>query len=314
MSPFPSVSSSSAPINVLLMTALAPLSWGTTYIVTTELLPTDRPLLAGFARALPAGMAISAFTRVRPRGVWWYRTAVLGALYIGIFFPLLFIAAGRLPGGVAAIFGAIGPLITLGLAAMLLHETPTRRKALCGVAGVVGVALVVTSGAGHVDVVGAIAGTAGAVSMATATVLTKRWGRPSGVGALTFNGWQLTAGGMFIAPLLLAFEGLPASVDASNVVGGLYLAAGNTALAYWLWFRGIDRLPANSVAFLGLLSPVAAVSIGWLALGQSLSTTQFTGLAIALSAAVAGATHGDHLRKRSPTVVCQPIRWERSAV
>ena len=70
------------------LTAFAPAAWGTTYIVTTELLPPDRPLLAAALRALPAGLALAALSRRRPSGVWWWRAGVLGALNIGAFFAL----------------------------------------------------------------------------------------------------------------------------------------------------------------------------------------------------------------------------------
>ncbi len=36
-----------------LLTALAPLTWGTVYIVTTEPLPPGHPLFAGLLRAYP---------------------------------------------------------------------------------------------------------------------------------------------------------------------------------------------------------------------------------------------------------------------
>ncbi len=39
-----------------LQTAVAPAVWGSTYVVTTKLLPPDRPLLDGMLRALPAGL------------------------------------------------------------------------------------------------------------------------------------------------------------------------------------------------------------------------------------------------------------------
>ncbi|HJX45256.1 MAG TPA: hypothetical protein VJ352_16395, partial [Geodermatophilus sp.] len=38
---------------VTALTAVAPVTWGTTYVVTTEWLPPDRPLLAATVRALP---------------------------------------------------------------------------------------------------------------------------------------------------------------------------------------------------------------------------------------------------------------------
>jgi probable blue pigment (indigoidine) exporter len=89
-------------LTLILVTAIAPSLWGTTYLVTTELLPAGRPLLAAVIRALPAGLLLVAITRRLPQGSWWWRAFVLGALNIGVFFALLFVAAYRLPGGVAA--------------------------------------------------------------------------------------------------------------------------------------------------------------------------------------------------------------------
>ena len=40
----------------VMLTALAPIAWGTTYLVTTALLPAGHPLFAGLMRALPAGL------------------------------------------------------------------------------------------------------------------------------------------------------------------------------------------------------------------------------------------------------------------
>lgn len=108
----------------ILLTAAAPTAWGTTYLVTSELLPPDRPLWSGVIRALPAGLLLLALTRHRPHGAWWWRAAVLGALNIGAFFPLLFFAAYHLPGGAAAVLGATQPLLVAGLTVLVLHERP----------------------------------------------------------------------------------------------------------------------------------------------------------------------------------------------
>ncbi len=270
------------------LTALTPIVWGSTYAVTTEFLPPDRPLLTALLRALPAGLALLLLTRVLPRGPWIPRAAVLGALNIGAFFPLLFLAAYRLPGGVAAILGAAGPLFVVAFAAVLLAERPTKQKILAGVAGVFGVSLVVLRADAVLDAVGIVAGAGGAASMAAGTVLTKRWGRPEGVGALTFTGWQLTAGGLLLVPVALLVEGAPPSFDAAAVGGYLYLGLIGTAVAYWIWFRGIARLPATSVAFLALLSPISAAVIGWAALSQALTPLQLLGMAIALTGTLLG--------------------------
>ncbi|GHA69536.1 EamA family transporter [Streptomyces termitum] len=273
---------------VVALTALAPISWGSTYFVTTEFLPPDRPLFTGLMRALPAGLLLLALTRKLPTGAWWWKAGVLGALNIGAFFPLLFLAAYRLPGGVAAVVGSVGPLFVVGLAALLLGDRPTPRALLTAVAAAFGVSLVVLKAGAALDLVGVVAGLLSALSMSAGVVLTKRWGRPEGVGALALTGWQLSAGGLFILPLALLVEGAPPALTGTHLAGYAYLAFGNTAISYFLWFRGIERLSASAVTLLGPLSPITAAVIGWAALGQALGPVQLLGMVIAFGATLAG--------------------------
>jgi probable blue pigment (indigoidine) exporter len=274
------------------LTALTPMIWGSTYLVTTQLLPPDRPLFAAAVRALPAGLVVLALTRRLPRGAWWWKAAVLGALNIGIFFALLFVAAYRLPGGVAATFGAVQPLMVAALAIPLLGQRPTRWRLAWGVAGVLGVGLVVIRGSVALDGIGLLAALADAAAMSAGIVLTKRWGRP--VPLLTFTGWQLTAGGLLLAPLAFAFEGAPPALDGDAVLGFLWLGLFGTLLAYANWFRGLDRLPVVAAAFLTLIAPIVATIIGWLALDQSLTALQLLGMLIAFGAVLAGQLRGRH--------------------
>ncbi|MEV7806630.1 EamA family transporter [Microbispora sp. NPDC088329] len=292
-------------LGTLALTSLTPLVWGSTYAVTTELLPPGRPLFTALMRALPAGLILLVIGRVLPHGRWIWRAAALGTLNIGAFFPLLFLAAYRLPGGVAAVLGAVGPLFALVFARVLLAERPTGRKLLAGVVGVAGVALVVLRAEARMDTVGVLAGLAGAASMSAGTVLTKRWGRPEGVGALAFTGWQLTAGGLLLVPVALLIEGAPPALGTGNLLGYVYLGGVGTACAYWIWFRGIGRLPATSVAFLALLSPLSAAVIGWAALGQALSPLQLLGMALALGGTLLGQTPSGARRAAAPP---EPVR------
>ncbi|MFD0580515.1 EamA family transporter [Dactylosporangium darangshiense] len=289
------------------LTAIAPMLWGTTYLVTTELLPADRPLLAGTMRALPAGLLLVAAARALPRGAWWWRAAVLGTLNIGLFFALLFVAAYRLPGGVAAVLGALGPFVVAALAFGLLGQRPSSRVLLAGTAGVAGVALLVLRSATALDPIGLAAAAGGMVSMSLGTVLGRRWGVPEGnasrrTALLALTGWQLTVGGLLLAPATLLVEGLPPALDVANVAGFAYLSLVGTAGAYLLWFRGVTTLPPAQVTLLGLLSPVVAAVLGWAALGQSLSGGQLAGAALVLAAVVAGARGAGRERGGAPKV------------
>ena len=55
------------------------------------------------------------------------------------------------------------------------------------------------------------------------------------------------------------------------------------ALTYIVWFRGVARLEPSAVAPLAFLSPVTAVILGWVLLGQSLSVLQVVGIAIVIA-------------------------------
>lgn len=258
--------------------------WGTTYLVTTELLPPGRPLLAAVIRTLPAGLLLIAIIRMLPRGSWWWRSLVLGTLNIGAFNALLFVGAYRLPGGVAATVGAIQPLLVALLSTGLLRERLLLRTVLAAIAGVFGVGLLVLRADARLDTWGVIAALGGAVVMAVGVVLSKRWTSPAPLLATT--GWQLVAGGLILLPVAYLAEGAPPAMTVQNILGYTYLTILGSAVAYALWFRGIRGLSPTDATFLLLLSPVTATILGWLVLEQRLTTAQVIGCLIVLTALV----------------------------
>src|SRR3954447_20761800 len=264
------------------LAALGPMSWGTTYVVTTHLLPPDRPLLAGLLRALPAGLLLLAIARELPRGIWVARAAVLGTLNIGLFFALLFLAAERLPGGVAATVGAIQPLLVALLAWPLLGERADRVRVGAAIAGAAGVAVLVLRAGAHLDGVGLLAALGATLSMTFGTLLTKRWGRPGGL--LAFTSWQLIAGALVLLPAAEIVEGAPPTITTDNALGFLYLTLVGTAGAYVLWFWGLGRMPAAAAAMLPLLSPVVALIVGVAFDGEAMTAPQLAGAGLVLAA------------------------------
>ena len=267
---------------LLLLTGIAPALWGTTYLIS-DWLPPDRPLLAATVRALPAGLLLLALAPRLPTGSWWWRAAVLGILNIGAFFALLFWAAYELPGGVAATLGAVQPLVVAGLSVLLGAERLRVRTIVAGLGAVVGVGLLVLRADAALSWSGVAAGLASTVSMAVGVVLTKRWERPAGTALTTQAGWILTAGGLFLVPVTLAFEGVPSHVTAGEVSAFAFMVVVTTALAYALWVNGIARLPASNVSALALLSPLVATGIGVAVVGERMTAWQVSGFVLTVA-------------------------------
>jgi len=295
------VTNSPAGTPVVAATAVAPILWGTTYVVTTEFLPPGRPLLVGAVRALPAGIVLCAVVAALagrlalPRGAWWWRSAVLGALNIGLFFPLLFLSAYRLPGGIAAMLGAISPFVVAGYAYLLLGERPTRRLLAAAAVGAAGVALLVLRSRIALDPIGLAAAGGAALTMGLGTVLGRKWGLPQGyrnrgTALLALTGWQLAAGGAAILAVTFPIEGAPPALTWTNAAALGYLSLVVTALAYLLWFRGVTTLAPTQNTLLTLLSPLVATVLGWAVLGQALSPGQLVGIAAVIGAVLLGTS------------------------
>lgn len=268
------------------LAALAPVIWGTTYLVATQLLPDGYPLTAAFLRALPAGVLLLALApRLPPRALLG-RLLVLGALNLTLFWSALFVAAYRLPGGVAAMLGAVQPLIVLILARLVMAAPMTPLRLAAAVAGILGVALLVLGPSARLDPVGIGAALVGAVSMAVGVVLTHVWRPP--VPALTFTAWQLVAGGLLLLPLALWAEPPLPPLSGAHAAGFVWPGLFGGAISYALWFRGVEKLGPAGVTSLGFLSPLTAVLLGWLVLGQGLTPLQMAGVVIILASVRAG--------------------------
>jgi probable blue pigment (indigoidine) exporter len=279
----------------LALTALAPAIWGSSYIVTTALLPGHSPLVVALLRALPAGLLLLLLVRQLPPVNWIPRLLVLGALNFSLFWALLFLSAYRLPGGVAATLGAVQPLIVVFLSALLLQQPIRTAAVAAALLSIAGVALLVLTPAAKLDTIGVLAGLGGALSMAAGVVLTRKWQPP--VPPLTFTAWQLTAGGLLLVPVTIWMVPELPQFTAANILGLAYMSLIGGALTYILWFRGLAKLDPSKVSLLGVLSPLSAVFLGWVLLGETLTPNQLLGAVLALFSLWLGQSRL-HLRRK----------------
>jgi probable blue pigment (indigoidine) exporter len=261
--------------------AIATVLWGFTYVVCTTLLP-QNPLLVAAVRALGGAIALLLLAHHLPPTNWWKKIVVLGTLNAGLFFALLFIAAMRLPGGVAAIFQALGPLCAILLGWAILSSRPTGLKIASVLIGVFGVSLVVLKGNTSLDMAGVAAALGGAVSISLGGVLMNKWGKPP-IALLAFTGWQLLVAGVELLIVALVMGDLPASVSVVNVAGFALMAIVLTALPFALWFRAIGQIGVVAVAPFFLLVPITAFVLDAVVKGFVPTALQLAGAAVVIA-------------------------------
>ncbi|MFG2983584.1 EamA family transporter [Streptomyces sp. NPDC048258] len=269
-----------------LVTAIAPVAWGTNYFVTREFLPAGHPLYGAAIRALPAGLLLLAVCRKLPSGSWWWKSLLLGVLTTGGFFALVYLAAQRLPTSVASTVMATAPLVMMLIAWALIAERPGPRHLAGAAVGAAGVCLMLLTASVSLDALGVFASVAAMAMSSLGYVLAKRWSGE--VEVLASTSWQLLGGGLVLLPFAAAVEGAPPALDGAALLGFGYVTVVATALAFAAWFAGLRRLPAGTVGLLGLLNPVTGVLLGTAIAGETLSLQQLCGLALALTGILLG--------------------------
>jgi probable blue pigment (indigoidine) exporter len=282
----------------VLITAIAPVAWGSNYFVTRQFLPAGDPLWGAAIRALPAGIILLLIARRRPHASWWWKSLVLGTLNVGAFFVLVYLASQLLPSSIASTIMATSAGVLMLLAWPLLAERPT----IFGIAGAAlgfgGVCVLLVEGGVAVAPWGVAASLAAMLMSSVGFVLTKRWAPTESTIAVT--SWQLIAGGVLILPFALAVEGAPPALDATEIAGFAYVTVIATALAFVAWFTGLRHLPAGTVGLVGLLNPVTGVLLGTLLGAEPFGPRQAAGTALVLLGVLIGQRRSAARRPSPP--------------
>lgn len=266
------------------------LAWGASFLfmkVALEGLTPPQVVLGRLVAGAAALCAVSLVTQTRPHG-WgrvWGHFAVIAVLLCVVPFFLYAWAETRVSSGLASIYNATTPLMTLLVAvAALPEERPTRGR-LAGLAmGFAGVAIVLGPwrGLGGGEAVAQLACVGAPFCYGLGFVYLRRYVAPLGLPALTVATGQI---GVAALMMLVAtpFVATTPPVLTWRVVGSIaVLGVIGTGLAYVWNTNVVGAWGATRASTVTYLTPVVGVALGVLLLGESVSWNEPVGALVVI--------------------------------
>jgi drug/metabolite transporter (DMT)-like permease len=242
------------------------------------------PLILLAARFSLAGLLILGISALRrdELAMSWRDVAtfaVLGIANNALYLGLGYTGLQSVSAGLGGLIVSANPVFTAALAAMLLGEGMTWRKASGLLLGVAGVTFIVWHrlSVGTDSLHGILFTLASLASIVAGTILFKLFA-PKG-SLWIGNGIQNLAAGIVLAPLALGFADPHAIVVTPGLIGAFaFLVLGGSVLAYWLWFHLLNVCGATAASAYHFLMPPLGMLFAFLVLGEHVEARDLLGI------------------------------------
>lgn len=267
--------------------ALAPLGaaalWGGMYVVSKWGFATIPPVTLAFLRVFVGAVVLvgmirlSGTTRIIP---WeeWRSFTVLGG-WIAITMWTQFVGTDLTNASQGSLLTVLTPVFTLLLGIALLGESLSVRK-IGGIGLAAAGTLLVISGQydlsaiGRGNLLGIVALLVASFGWAAYTVygtpLVRRFSPIETATYSTIIATPMMAVAAVLEVWYLDVNPLSIPLDPGVIGAVLYLGIGSTALAWYLWYRGVEQLEAGIVAAFFFVQPVVGSALGVVFLGETL--------------------------------------------
>lgn len=242
------------------------------------------PLILLSARFLLAGILILGISAVRGDG--WQMTwrdaavfAILGVANNALYLGLGYTGLKTVSAGLGGLIVSANPVFTAMLAALLLGEPLTWRKAAGLLLGIVGVGFIVwhRMSVGTDSFHGILFTLASLASIVLGTILFKVLA-PKG-SLWIGNGVQSLAGGLAVLPFALIFSSVGDIVPNVQLLSAFaFLVLGGSILGYLLWFHLLKVCGATAASAYHFLMPPLGMLFAWMVLGEHVETRDLMGI------------------------------------
>jgi drug/metabolite transporter (DMT)-like permease len=266
------------------------LIWGSTWLVIKVGYGGLGPFTVAALRFAIAAIVLAAIVPVagarwpRGRGEWTLIVVVSLLLYPGDY-ALIYWAEQYIDSGLTAILFGTFPLLTMAAAHVYLPgERLTARKVAGGAVAAVGVGALFGDRV-HLDAAALVpmgAVIAGAAFAAVSNVLLKRHG--AGIHTASMNASSMAIGAVSLLGLAAASGervGVPRDLVTWGALG--YLSLVGSVVAFLIYFSLLKVWTSTTVSFFAVFTPIVAVILGSLVLGERLNLWSVAGAGLILA-------------------------------
>ena len=264
--------------------------WGGSYLFMKLAVLTVPLFTIVLGRVSIAALALLIVLTISGTGIPKGRRIWVAFFGMGIFnnvipMSLIVFSQNSISVGLASILNSITPLFTILVAHMTTNDERLTFRKLVGISfGIMGVVMLM--GPELVDnfgvaALGEWACLGAALSYACANTFGRRFVQLGTKPMQTAFG-QVVASTVILAPLVIVVD-QPWTISNPGflpVLSILALGLFCTALAYVIYFQILARSGATAIALVTFMIPPSAILMGWLALGEQISSQDFLGMSL----------------------------------
>ena len=214
----------------------------------------------------------------------WKNFLLLGFLGYTVAQGLQCVGLSYLPAVSVTFILNLTPLIVLILGFLLFKETPTSLQ-LLGATLVISGAYIYFGGDLSYNITGFMITLASGLGWAAYLVLGRRLFKDKRIDALSLTAFSMSFGTVFMVILAFIFEGVPVvSYSSWGII--LWLGLLNTAVAFFLWNRSLQKVDAFQISILQNTMLIQIAILAWIFLGEQITPEKILPMTLVFTGAL----------------------------